>query len=126
MGATPCTHSGLLACPVFFLLLQLHQTVARRSRVVYRFLCSDNGCGAAVLALPIMNTHGVDFTDPTALTEQLEGMLGLTMLPLKLARRIGAKEYVEMYKILPELWHLEVEVRPPAGQMSIKGTNHRY
>lgn len=73
-----------------------------------------------------MNTHGVDFTDPTALTEQLEGMLGLTMLPLKLARRIGAKEYVEMYKILPELWHLEVEVRPPAGQMSIKGTNHRY
>lgn len=73
-----------------------------------------------------MNTHGVDFTDPTALTEQLEGMLGFTTLPLKLARRIGAKEYVEMYKILPELWHLEVEARPPAGQMSIKGTNHRY
>ena len=52
----------------------------------------------------------------TALTAQLEDMLGLTTLPPKLMKRIIAKEYMEMYKILPESWYLKAEAIPPAGQ----------
>ena len=54
--------------------------------------------------------------DCTALTAQLEGMFGLTTLPLKLTKPIIAKEYMEMYKILSKSWHLKAEAIPPVGQ----------
>ena len=52
-------------------------------------------------------------TDPTVVTAQLEGMLGLATLPLKLIKRIVAKEYVEMFEILLESWQLEAEASTP-------------
>ena len=54
--------------------------------------------------------------DPTDLTNQLEGMLGLATLPPKLMKRIVQKEYIEMYEILPESWRLETESASPSGQ----------
>ena len=54
--------------------------------------------------------------DPTDLTNQLEGMLGLATLPPKLLKRIVQKEYIEMYEILPESWRLETESASPSGQ----------
>lgn len=40
--------------------------------------------------------------NPTALTDQLEGMLGLATLPPKLTKCIVNKEYIDRFKILPK------------------------
>lgn len=54
--------------------------------------------------------------DPTALTAQLEGMLGLATLPPKLMKRILNREYVDMFEILPESWRIEADTASQAGQ----------
>ena len=78
-------------------------------------LGSGVGTTAAVMAAGHGLSGATPMPDPVMLSDQLEGMLGLAMLPPKLMKRILNQEYIEMFEILPESWRLEMEASTPAG-----------
>ena len=65
-------------------------------------MCLRDAKRTRVFGLPMTTPSLTDpLPDPMDLTNNLEGMLGLAMLPPKLMKRILNKEYIEMYDILP-------------------------
>lgn len=82
-----------MACPVLFFCCYSYTgrwTVGHRGLPVFITPPQESDivttAVAAAVIVPRCNTLEVDSTDPIALTEQLEGKLGLATVPLKLMR----------------------------------------